>query len=264
MGCSKEFAADALYPPVVGATVAILDQVANVIAKDPSIGEIVFRLDHVEPPSVELAIELMLDEAASKLRFSCQSESDITPDPRSSRAEFLLWKFDGREPSPAVRPPDIVLVDSCAKIATLSSDCYQSWTRCCEEFGTVPDASAESWLSVMVNPPQNRAATTIVQWLRRVQLAAAQFAVLVERNTGVEIDESKVAEVTRGPLDWSVDAALVALALRARTEHALVPKICRLAQDVLDRIPDQGTWSCKVTAEGVLRFLEITSNDRPA
>ena len=99
-GWGKALSGEALFPPVQGATVAVLKQVREIVRADKSIQGITFKVDTLEPPSVELAIQAMLDRANSTLTFQCVAASVPEPDPRSSKANRPLWIFDGSKPVP--------------------------------------------------------------------------------------------------------------------------------------------------------------------
>lgn len=263
-GWGKEFAGEALFPRVKGATVAVLDQVSDAIRQDASISEIVFRLDHIEPPSVELAIQLMLDQVNCKLRFSCVSERQLGPDPRESSASHSLWQFVRDKAKPAVDEPSPEFKKACAEIAIASSDCVDSWSRARKYVKSNSISEVGSCIAAMVYPPAIDADFSPVDWVRRIQLAAAQLAVAVEQLNDVPIADSRIADLSRGPIDWSVDAAMVALAQRARETPALIPDVSNVVQDVLARIPDKGSWSSDDVGRSVLRFLEFASSDASA
>jgi hypothetical protein len=256
-GWGNVFAGEALFPDVQGATVAVLDEVSELIASDSSINEIIFSVDNVEPPSVELAIQLMLDQSNSSLKFECISDSEPTPDPRTSSAARPLWGFKRGKPFPAVPKPTEKAEHMCSQLARVSVDCADSWRLAKVEAATLGKVDIESLLSVMVFPPPVESDFTSTDWIRRVQLAAAQLAVCLEQAEGVSLSNSKVADVLNGPLDWSIDSAMVALAQRASEETDLIDQICDLVQSVLLRIPDKGTWSCRDVGKSVLRFLGV-------
>jgi len=261
-GWGKALSGEALFPPVQGATVAVLEQVRELVGTDASINEIVFSVDILEPPSVELAIQLMLDQANSKLKFEYISESDPSPDPRSSKAAWSLWKFSDGKPSAAVAEPDTKFKKACSELAIFSVDCADSWRLAKESAKSFAVADVDALLAVMVFPPAVESDFTSTDWLRRVQLGAAQLAACVEQSGQIPLVSSRVGDVARGPLDWSVDSAMVAIAQRAKEEVGLVDEVCDLVQSVLLRIPDQGTWSCRDVGKSVLRFLgtERSSN----
>lgn len=254
-GWGKVFAGEALFPPVEGASVSVLEQVRELVAEDSSINEIVFSVETVEPPSVELAIQLMLDQANSKLKFEYISESEPVPDPRASTAKRALWDFKQGKPSPAVGKPAERVGLACAKVAKFSVDCADSWRLAKEEAPALGIDDVDQLLSVMVFPPAVEPDFTSTDWVRRVQLAAAQMATCLEQTEGVSLADSKVVDVTKGPLDWSIDSAMVATAQRANEEVGLIDEVFDLVQNVLLRIPEKGTWSCRVVGKSVLRFL---------
>lgn len=254
-GWGKAFSGEALFPRVQGATVAVLEQVRELVAEDTSINEIIFSVETIESPSVELAIQLMLDQANSKLKFEYISESDPVLGPRASTASRPLWAFNSGKPTPAVASPTERVKLACARLARFSVDCADSWRLAKEEALAFGTDDVEPLLSVMVYPPKVESDFTSTDWIRRVQLAAAQIATCLEQAEGVSLSESKVVDVTKGPLDWSVDSAMVATAQRAAEEIGLIDQACDVVQAVLLRVPDIGTWSCRDVGKSVLRFL---------
>ena len=259
-GWGKALAGEALFSPIQGATVAVLEQVKDLVASDATINEIVFNVDVAEPPSVELAIQLMLDQANSKLKFECVSESKLSPDPKSSNSKQALWKFSQGKPAAAVPNPDAKFKTLCTRIVTASSDCAHSWKLAKASAKFLSAENIDAILSVMVHPPAVESGFTSSEWVRQIQLAAAQMASCVEQGAQIPLAESKVADLTRGPMDWTVDSAMVAVAQRAKEEVSLNEEACDLVQSVLLRVPDKGTWSCRDVGKSVLRFL---ATERP-
>jgi len=241
-GWGNVLSGEALFPPVQDATVAVLNQVKDIIGDDASIQGITFVVDTLEPPSVELAIQSMLDRAKSKLSFECVATSIPNPDPRTSSANQPLWKFSGSKPIAAVAKPDQTIRKACEDLVLQSKDCIESWARARE-------------LSPEFNVDQVDEFEA-TEWVRRIQLTAAQLAVNVEKLNGVTIADSKVTDVTNGPLDWTIDSAMVALAQRVKEEFELIGEVRSIVKRVASRIPPDGTWSCAAVAKSVLKFLD--------
>ena len=257
----EKLVGEALYPSVEGATAMILEELRTVIRSDDTIDELVFRRDHPEPPSVQLAIELMLAQENRQLK--CRFEGD---EQHFSGATFAavrpLWEICERRLVPAVDEPASAIKATCSDIVTRSDDCVDSWKEAASLVDSNNTADIDSILAVMVYPPPVAGELTPTAWLRQIQLAAAQWAVRIEHRDGVSVRDSKVADLTRGPIDWSIDAALVALAQRAAEETDLITEVTALATEVIQRIPKEGTWSTKAVCQSVLRYLELaeTSN----
>ena len=258
-GWGKAFSGEALFPAVQGATVAVLNQVKDLVREDASIRGITFKVNTLEPPSVELAIQSMLDEAKSSLDFECVASSIPKPDPRESFAKRPLWKFSGNKSAAAVPKPDDGLMNRVADVVRSSRDCLESWTCAKERSTEFTVDQVEPLLSVMVFPPPNPSDLEATQWVRRTQLAAAQLATNVEKFHGVSIADSKVGDVINGPLDWIVDSAMVALAQRAKEEDELIDEVRSIVQRVATRVPSDGTWSCSTVAKSVLKYLDLAA-----
>ncbi|QEG23182.1 hypothetical protein [Mariniblastus fucicola] len=255
-GWGKALSGESLFPPVKDATVAVLKQVKEIIDADHSIEKIIFNVDTLEPPSVGIAIQLMLDKAENKLEFETVSAAIPEPDPRSSTATNPLWELSDDSLVPIADDPKLAIKLACADVVASSKDCLQSWERAVALSEQFDLEQVDSLLAVMLFPPPVEAGFSSTEWVRRIQLAAAQLAVNLERMNAVSLQDSKVADVTRGPLDWTTDSAMVALAQRANMERQLVGDVCELAQNVMERVPDEGTWSCREVASGVIAYLE--------
>ncbi len=241
------------------ATVLALNQVKEVIDSGASIGHVVFETDTIEPPSIDLAIQLMLDSAHSKLRFDRIAASVPSPDPRKSMASDPLWKYRFGKP----RAVQVIswgnVFRVCSEVALRRLSCDENWELSRKRSCEFSADQIRPMLEVMVNPPAVEGDFDSPEWLRRIQLTAAQFATSIEIDHGVTIADSRVADVTRGALDWTIDAALVALAQRVKTEPALSNSVCELARSVLARVPAAGSWSCRSVAMGVISVLNSTN-----
>jgi len=244
-----------MFPKASDATVESLSEVQAFIDSGAPVGHVVFKVETFEPPSVELAIQLMLDRAKSKLSYERIATSVPSPDPRKSRASYPVWKFRFGQSRPALAKPADDIGRLCAEVVRESRDCFDSWDRARERSSDLAVSEVESLLAVMVYPPAIEGEYEPADWLRRVQLAAAQLATFVEMNQEVMIAESRVADVMRGPLDWSIDAALFALAQRAEKETQHADSVYELARKLLTRVPIKGTWSCREVAVGVMSSL---------
>lgn len=243
------------FPVTREATVEALQEVETLIASGASIGHVVFKTDTLEPPSVELAIQLMLDRAGSKLKFKRVASSVPSPDPRKSTASYPLWKFRFGKPRPVSLKSDTKVEAVCREIVVAGKDGWEDAQKRSAEFSAKQIGSI---LGVMVSPPRIDAHDECdpSQWLRRVQVAAAQLAISIEMDQGISIADSRVADVVLGPLDWTIDAALVALAQRAKSQPEVSAAVCELARKLLIRTPSAGSWSCRGVAEEVVFALE--------
>ena len=258
-GWGKALSGESLFPPVQGATVAVLNRVKEIVREDPSIDGITFNVDSLEPPSVGLAIQTMLDNAKSTLSFECVASSVPEPDPRSSTARRPLWKYSGNLPVVAVPEPAKGQMQDCAEIVSKSKDCFESWDFAKERSPLFGVDQVDFFLAVMVFPPANPSEFEATEWVRRIQLTAAQLAVNIEKLNGVTIADSRVADMTNGPLDWTIDSAMVALAQRVTEECELVGEVREIVKRVAARVPADGTWSCGAVADGVLKYLDTVT-----
>jgi hypothetical protein len=260
-GWGKSQTGETLFPMAGDATAKVLDEVRSVIERGASIGQVVFKVDTIESPSVELAIQLMLDQSNSKLKFTRVADSIPSPDPRKSSASHPLWKFRFGKPHPTLASPSVDFGRMCAELAFQSRDCDDSWERARRRSKDFTVDQIPKLLALMVHPPAIEGEFDSSTWLRRVQLAAAQLATCVEMNQEVSVADSRVADIILGPLDWSIDSALVALAQRARQESELSGSVCGLAKALLARVPAKGTWTCRDVAVSVMSHLATGADE---
>jgi hypothetical protein len=92
----------------------------------------------------------------------------------------------------------------------------------------------------MVHPPRRPDGIMIWTWLHRVQVAAAFICAHLDDGWQGSLRKRVLFSLAHGPLDWTVEAALVALAQIAREEPATVPDIGALYLELFHALPDRG------------------------
>jgi hypothetical protein len=239
------------------ATIEALKSVKQAVdLGDEKIRFVEFETETLEPPSIDNVIRLFLDQEKRPIQFKRKARSIPDPDPRVSHARHPLWKFRFGKPIPVNHAISSAEVVTCIEIAEATAGIEESWTSAKLAAKQLKNDSVASLLGVSVQPPAPRNGSLVWHWLRRIQLASAQIALAIECDNGVDIENSRVTDVTKGPLDWCIDAALIALAQKATEDRSFVPAVCSIADEVLQRVPSQGSWSCGVVASAVLHSLE--------
>lgn len=249
-------------PPVQDASVSALDEMMDSIraSKDKVV---LISAETIEGPSVELAARMMLDELDEKRLLQKRHGRVPRPDPRRANGKrgFSLWKFGMFNVKPAVKAPSQFIQGKVASLAQSEWDFHGNWRKAKEMVEGVDAQSVREILAVMVHPPALPSGEKAWHWLQRVQIAAAQMATRVEMNSGVNAEDSLVLQLIDGPLDWCVDAALIASVQRANEERGSAAEVTDRIGNLLDRIPEDGYWSCQETAIRTGLLIEIADEE---
>ena len=226
---------------------ALRDLIGHLESGELNGGEIESTLNYIESPSTQLAIKLQFDAYDSSAKFKLNFDVVPEPDPRESTAQFPLWKYNFKTASPAVPRPSCSSVSAVAELAGHPYDYLQNWNQAATMAAGFQPESIRDILAVMVHPPQVFRGVPAWVWLPRVQLAAAQLVAQIEMAHGFSISNSFLADVTMGPIDWTIDAAVIALVQRARSEPEICEDVRSLFAALAHRIPWEGYWSCMET-----------------
>jgi tetratricopeptide (TPR) repeat protein len=192
----------------------------------------------LEAPSNFLALPGMLSLDVTVVTMQ-------SPDPRLPRkpVEHVLWKYEGTKPIIAVPPPDPAIADAVAQLAKQSYHRTAWWRqagRIAAEFGPghIPDL-----LATMVHPPQLDAMKRPWGWVYRVQVAAALILAQVESDWIASARRQALFSLLWGPMDWTVDAAIIALAALASEEEQTADEILDWFREARATLPTGGA-SC--------------------
>jgi len=179
-------------------------------------GKLTCAVTALEPPSVRTAFRLQ--KAAYGLDGAVEfTVTEIqTPDPRELLAPdgLKLYTYDGTEPKP------LVAEDSDAAVRTAVIDLAMVhyhrdvWRALAERAAkTLGDAKSDALVAIMVHPPPvPEGWPRAVAWIQRIQTAAAYMLSFLAPDT--------LRRIAVGQLDWTIEAAIVALAAAARSEPA--------------------------------------------
>lgn len=198
----------------------------------------------IEAPSARLAIELEL--AAFGLSPHVEMSYGTVPalDPRRAVADvaFTLWRWDGLRATPGLPAPSHEVAALVAGLAAQRYDPWQNWALASHVAARLGPAAVADVLAVMVHPPALPAGGEALDWLPRVQLAAAMVAAQVD--AGWERSQRRAAlhALLLGPSDWATVAGIRALGWVARTEPAHAQDIHRLFEERERHLPAEGHW----------------------
>jgi tetratricopeptide (TPR) repeat protein len=95
-------------------------------------------------------------------------------------------------------------------------------------------------LATMVYPPGAAHADRPAAWVYHVQAAAALVLAHVDEGWEGSLRRKALLALANGPMDWTVDAALVALSALARSEEDAASEIDRLFRSLRQNLPADG------------------------
>ncbi|MBY0525560.1 MAG: tetratricopeptide repeat protein [Gemmataceae bacterium] len=192
-------------------------------------------LNRVEAPSNYLAFDELKTMPVTVTRIQ-------SPDPRVPRApvDYLLWRYEGTKPAVAVAPPDVHVASAVVEMAQQQYH-LDAWRQMARRLANQmkPEHVADL-LATMVYPPRPPQVARPAGWVYRVQVAAA--LVIAHLDTGWEGSVRKKAlfSLVNGPMDWTVDAALLALSTVAREDDDACIDIDHLFRDLRQELPEDG------------------------
>ncbi len=205
-------------------------------------------LTAVEAPSNYLAFPALYECSLSILRAH-------EPDVRKPRrpVDHLLWKYDGDRPSVAVPPPDAEVAKA---VEELAKQPYRldAWVRHAARVGQqLGPGRVRDLLAAMVHPPAAPEKFRPWAWVFRHQVAAALIVSQVESAWEDSARKKALWSLAYGPMDWTVDAALVALSALARDEEQTAEDVAALFRDLRQNLPRGGA----VCYYGALLWLTL-------
>jgi tetratricopeptide (TPR) repeat protein len=195
-------------------------------------------LPYLEAPSNYVAFEWLqrLDVTVARIQ---------KPDPRlpRGRVDYLLWNYEGTRPRVAVAPPAPAVAHEVADLAAQPYRLDAWWghaRRLARQFGP---ARADDLLATMVYPPGVARVDRPAAWVYRVQAAAALVLAHLDGGWEDSVRRKALLALANGPMDWTVDAALVALASLARDEEDAAEEVARLFRELRAGAAADGTVS---------------------
>jgi tetratricopeptide (TPR) repeat protein len=192
-----------------------------------------------------------LEAPSNYLAYGWLSKMDLVmariqePDPRlpRGRVDHILWKYSGTTPRVAVAAPDPEVSHAVARIAAQAYH-LDTWCgharRLAEHLGP---ARIDDLLATMVHPPSAVQTDRPAEWVFRIQVAAALVIAHLDAGWEDSVRRKALFSLAGGPMDWTVDAALVALTVLARDEDDLAADITLLFRRLRDGLPAENAFS---------------------
>lgn len=171
--------------------------------------------------------------------------SVATPDPREPIADiaFTVWQLDGEVLAPALQPPPPEVAAAVARVAAIAYERDAVWAAASLIPQTIEGLTPEQLLACVVHPPPVPAgpdAPNVLAWLGRVQLAVADALAHLDDDWKPSKRRDALMSLLLGPMDWSTNAAILALSRLSRDEPALAVDIGAAFAELEASRPDAG------------------------
>jgi tetratricopeptide (TPR) repeat protein len=195
-------------------------------------------LPHLEAPSNYLAFHWLerLEPTVARIQ---------KPDPRlpRGRVDHLLWRYEGTRPSVVVTRPAPSVADAVAELASQPYRLDFWWGHARRLGRELGPERVEDLLATMVYPPAVARVDRPAVWVYRVQVAAALVLAHVDPGWEGSARRRALLSLANGPMDWTVDAGLVALAALARDEEDIAAEVGPLFREMREAVPPDGEVS---------------------
>lgn len=197
---------------------------------------VTMAVSHLESPSVQIAWRLRMAELGISLTLQTFFEAVQTPDPRAPKGQvgFVLWRYEGTNAQPALGPPDPRAAQAVAAIAAQRYHLPTWGDAAAAAAQSLDDGWGQTLLATMLHPPPAPDHVHPLDWVPRVQVAAALVLAMIPSGHGM------LQSLALGPVDWCVDAAVVALGELARRNPAAQPSVEQLFAYLRAQIPKEG------------------------
>ena len=246
------------HPGPADATAHFAEEAMMRAANSPEAADgdrVTTTVSHIESPSVQIAWRLRMQEIGINLPYAPFYEAIQSPDPRvpKGQVDFVCWQYEGTQARPMLGEPDARAAEAIAAIARTTYH-LPSWGQLAQataaNFGS---PWAQHLVAAMLNPPAAPEHIHPLDWVPRMQVAAA--LVIGFGETGYRTLQS----LALGPVDWVVDAAIIALGELAMRNPQLRGEVDQLFAHLRSQIPQEGftcygyplacTWARLVPAQ---------------
>lgn len=220
--------------------------VMNHVSQDPARaqgGKVGLNVTHPESPSVLTAFRLWAEAHKYQIGLDLNVQKVQQPDPRVAKGQvdFILWAYDGTKPKPNVPPPDPRAAGAIAEIARMPFD-LAAWDGPAKALGA---QMGPGWMQhvvcTMVHPPPlPDPKLDPYEWVQKVQIAAALVTGYLDSGWEGSTRKRALFSLAQGPVDWTVDAAIIVLAWLARQDAAIKRDVEQLFASLEKQIPKDG------------------------
>lgn len=221
---------------------ATVNLARQIMEKGPFPSSLSMGLSSLEAPSAFRALQLIQLELYGKADLKLEAAQIQRPDPRVPRGQvdFVLWRYNGTTPEPNLPPPSQEVSALVGELANIPYEADSWWLKAGKYAGQLNLSNLNDLLGVMLYPPARPAQTPLWVWLYKVQLAASFIIARLEKTWEGSLRRSTLVSLVRGPMDWTVGAAIVTLCQLVRKENLGKPEIEALFLDLFQNMPRPG------------------------
>jgi hypothetical protein len=198
----------------------------------------------IEVPSARTAVEMTLKMPPGSANIDVGGIP--SPDPREpiGAVDYLLWRYEGSRPVAAVPAPPPDVAAAVAELAQMPFD-VDEWTERAAGVAAQlqPRTTVEALLGVMVRPPAAPEKWIAWDWIRAVQFAAVLILSRWDGGWDGSVRRKALLSLARGPVDWTTEAAIVALSQVCREETLPAEakeEIVAVLRELANALPDRG------------------------
>lgn len=237
---------DVLLSPYFGYLPDPTDATINIIhtfEENPEQGALkILTLTALESPSSRWVLQSYVKKKFDLETIPVEIVELQTPDPRLPRTEvdYLLWYYEGVDSYPNFNPPREEILE---EIATLAASSYSlnTWVQDAQKIASSWGTKhLDSFLGIMVHPPQNPPEIPLWTWLHRIQVASALAIAYLDTGWQNSLRKKVLFDLARGPMDWTNEAAIIALMQLALENEEAEIDIIPLFQELFKNIPSPG------------------------
>lgn len=219
----------------------------------------------LEAPSNHLAIQMQMALLGLDATVEISVNQVQRPDPRIPRAsvEHLLWKYNGTRPYVAVPEPMPGVKEAVCQIATHPFQRKMWWELAEKVARDTRPSRFNDVLWVMVHPPKPPIPMRAWTWIWHVQVAAALVIAQLEKGWEGSFRRKALLSMFNGPMDWTVNAAIVALSLLSQDNPEVAKETLSLFRQRCKEIASE-TRTCyeEILIHSLLHFSEVGESER--
>jgi len=209
----------------------------------PTLG-IDIHLQHMEAPSALRAFKLWTDARGwNGVGMRAKVESVQEPDTRFAKGQvdFTLWAFDDKVPRPNCPMPDPRVAQAIAAIAVKPYS-LAAWEK---DAKALAAQMGPAWLNqllfTMVQPPNlPQLNYDPFMWVQQCQVAVALVIANLDQGWEGSARKRALESLARGPVDWTVDAAVIAMGWLAKHDPTVRPGVEQFFGWLETQIPKTG------------------------
>jgi tetratricopeptide (TPR) repeat protein len=238
--------------PYVGVLPRPVDAIANVCRKvtqtlrekppEKPGGNINLTVSHLESPSATLAFEEQLKALGHPMPVNVTVEEIPKPDPRipCRPVKYALWTYTGTNAKPALPRPAQPILEAVSELASNPYERDENWKDAKLAAQSFSEEQIPQLLAVMANPPPTPKDKDSLEWIPRVQLAAAQIIANIGSGWKPSTRRDALLSALFGARDWINVAAIITLAHLAAENREIEADVDEAFKTLREFIPDGG------------------------